>query len=258
MYEQLFALVVVVVYTVEPAWLHKWEWLSFAEQRFFFLFVCFSSGQHPRMQQLDHRHQMKGKGKLLTSLKETENVVALMCGVARLTVSCCGTSAEWLFGISVVDYWWKTRLTRGRITAHLKPSPSVEQRWELSAFSVWISSHRHCHSNTFITAWNLWSSALCQTALLFSLHESSMWWERSCFSSTHNTNILWTYWRPLLITSELHDTSVLYPENNGESQQASVCLKALSKRRSLHSWDIPETSRHKIAHIIRQTSLASP
>lgn len=56
------------------------------------------------MQQLDHRHQMKGKGKLLTSLKETENVVALMCGVARLTVSCCGTSAEWLFGISVVVY----------------------------------------------------------------------------------------------------------------------------------------------------------
>lgn len=54
------------------------------------------------MQQLDHRHQMKGKEKPLTSLKETENVVALMCGVARLTVSCCGTSAEWLFGISVM------------------------------------------------------------------------------------------------------------------------------------------------------------
>jgi len=45
------------------------------------------------MQKLDHRHQMKGKGKPLASLTETENVVALMCGVARLTVSCCGTSA---------------------------------------------------------------------------------------------------------------------------------------------------------------------
>ncbi len=56
----------VVVYTDEPVWLHKWEWLSFAEQSFLF---CVGSGQHPHMQQLDRRHQMKGKGKPLILLK---------------------------------------------------------------------------------------------------------------------------------------------------------------------------------------------
>ncbi len=153
-----------------------------------------------------------------------------MCGVARLTVSCCGTSAEWLFGISVVVYWRETRLTRGRITARLKNKAlrrTVVRISNILSLDLISSSPPQQHFSCFLKSLKLGS--VSDSPTLFSLLESSMWWERSCFSSTP------CYKHSLDLVKALDDDirvtwyTVLYPENNG-GKSTSISLSESVKQ----------------------------